>query len=377
MVNPSTEPPKSADSSQLHIHSIESTLKSHPEFDNHEQVVRCDDPVSGLRALIAVHSTRLGPSLGGCRMWHYEKDADAVTDVLRLSRAMSFKHAIAGTGRGGGKAVILTDVSHHKSPELLWAFGRFVESLNGSYITAEDVGMCVDDMLYVHQNTQHVAGLPIEAGGSGDPSPMTAHGVFWGIAAALAWTESRETFSGFDPQIVQGKTVAVQGLGHVGIDLCRQLHGAGAKLLVTDIDQSRVETACRELNAQAVATGEILQAEADVLAPCALGGVLDAKTIEQLRVRIVAGAANNQLATPNDGDLLHRRGILYAPDYVITAGGIINIANERPRYDAVRAKQQTQRIAETVWQIFQQSQKVNLPPSVVAEQLARERLVAS
>lgn len=354
--------------------SLTSSLGSHPEFDDHEEVVQCEDSRTGLRALIAVHSTRLGPSLGGCRMWSYHDEADAMTDVLRLSKAMSYKHAIAGTGRGGGKAVILGDSHKDKTPALMNAFGQFVDSLSGRYITAEDVGMSVDDMLFVKETTQHVSGLPIEHGGSGDPSPMTAYGVYCGIIAALSWIQGQSDADSFDHDVVKNRVVAVQGLGHVGKDLCRQLHESGAKLIVSDVDQQLVEQACDEFNARAVSPQAILTERADVFAPCALGGVLTAASIPRLQARIVAGAANNQLGTPDDGALLHRQQVLYAPDFVINAGGIINIANEQPTYDEPKAKAQTQRISETLWQIFTRSKQLDRPTAEIAEELARERL---
>ncbi len=336
--------------------------------------MQCEDPQTGLRALIAVHSTKLGPSLGGCRRWSYDDVADAITDVLRLSKAMSYKHAIAGTGRGGGKAVILGDSSSDKTPALMKCFGQFVDSLGGRYITAEDVGMSVKDMLFVSETTQHVSGLPIEHGGSGDPSTMTAFGVYCGILAALAWNQGLGKNDSCNRSVVKNRVIAVQGLGHVGMDLCRQLHESGAKLIVTDIDPNRVAQACDQFNATANSPHEILAVPADVFAPCALGCVLTSVSIPQLQAPIVAGAANNQLGADEDGALLHRRNVLYAPDFVINAGGIINIANEQPTYDVDKAKAQTRKISETLWQIFDSSKKLDRPTSAVANELARHRL---
>ncbi len=364
-------------SPSLTIRSIRSTLSGHPEFDDHEDVLFCEDSHSGLRALIAIHSTKLGPSLGGCRMWKYESDEQAITDVLRLSKAMSYKHAIAETGRGGGKAVIIGDSASGKHPALLGAFGRFVDTCDGRYITAEDVGMSADDMLLVREETDHVSGLPFEIGGSGDPSPMTAYGVFCGIVAGLSWHQGREVVDVNDHRIVRHCTVSVQGLGQVGFDLCRQLRAAGAKIFVADVYPDRVQRACDEFSAVAVSPDQIISTEADVFAPCALGGILTGASISQLGARIVAGAANNQLATPHDGQLLFEQGILYAPDFVINAGGVINIANEQPGYDESRAKRQTEKIANNLWQIFVRSKKLNRATSDVAEQLARERLAAA
>ncbi len=375
--NPLDQSTIQSESNGLRIESITESLSTHPEFDGHEEVVQCNDAKTGLRAIVAVHSTRRGPSLGGCRRWQYEDDKLAITDVLRLSKAMSYKHAIAGTPRGGGKAVILSDSRAAKTPNLLRSFGRFVDSLEGRYITAEDVGISCDDMLYVREQTEFVSGLPNNLGGSGDPSPMTAYGVFCGVLAALAWQNGLEQADPCNHEVFKDRTIAVQGLGHVGFDLCRQLHAAGAKLIVADVNMVPVEAACKELAAVSCSTDEIATAEADVYAPCALGNVLNADSIQKLRAKIVAGAANNQLGTPEDGTALHKRGILYAPDFVINAGGIINIANEQPSYNRERARNQTEKIAETLWQILTRSKQLDQPTSVVAEQLGRQRLAQS
>lgn len=287
---------------------------------------------------------------------------------------MSYKHAIAGTGRGGGKAVILADSSSDKTPALMRAFGRFVDSVGGRYITAEDVGTSVQDMLFVRETTQYVSGLPIEHGGSGDPSPMTAYGVYCGIVAALAWTGGLGEGEARNPAMVKDRVIAVQGLGHVGKDLCRQLHDSGAKLIVADIHPHLVEQACDEFNATASSPQEILTVPADVLAPCALGAVLTSASIPQLGASIVAGAANNQLGEDQDGALLHQHNVLYAPDFVINAGGIINIANEQPTYDRERARAKTANIAETLWQIFSRSKELDRPASSVADEFARQRI---
>ncbi len=361
---------------RLTIQSLTESLGAHPDFDEHEDVALCEDPQTGLRALIAVHSTKLGQSLGGCRRWSYDDTAEAITDVLRLSKAMSYKHAIAGTARGGGKAVILADAAAEKTPELMRTFGRFVDSLSGRYITAEDVGTSVEDMLFVRETTQHVSGLPVEHGGSGDPSPMTAYGVYCGILAALAWQAGLAEDDACNDSVVNNRVVAVQGLGQVGMDLCRQLHGSGARLIVADVHTDRVGQACDEFNATATSPQEILSAPADVFAPCALGAVLSSDSIPQLQATIVAGAANNQLREDQDGALLHRHNVLYAPDFVINAGGIINIANEQPAYDRDKAKSQTRKISGTLWQIFKRSRELDQPTSAVANELARQRLAS-
>lgn len=356
------------------IESLNASLSSHPEYDNHEEVLFCEDSETGLQALIAVHSTTLGPSLGGSRYWHYSNRDEAVTDVLRLSKGMSYKHAIAGTKMGGGKAVIIKNSEVPKTSELMQAFGRFVNSLEGRYITAEDVGTSVEDMLSVQQETAHVSGLPIRHGGSGDPSPMTAYGTFCGILASLAWHHGLDANHACDPSVLKERVIAVQGLGHVGMDLCKQLHENGAKLIVADVNTERVKEACQDFDAVACEPNEIAFTKADLFAPCALGGTLNADSIPRLGAPIVAGAANNQLHNENDGMLMHQKGLLYAPDFVINAGGIINIAHEKPEYSVEQARTQTREISNTLWQIFARSRSENHPTSVVADELARQKL---
>ena len=287
----------------------------HPEFDQHESLHYVQDADSGLKAIIAIHSTALGPAAGGCRRWQYASDADALTDALRLSRGMTYKNAVAGLKFGGGKSVILASDAAPKSPQLFRAFGRAVESLHGKYVTAEDVGCSVEDMRYVNEETGYVSGLPKSGqNAGGDPSPLTALGVFYGIESAV------KARLGMDS--LRGVRVAVQGVGHVGLNLCRLLHAAGAILVVADVDRNNLQAARDELPVAVVAPAELLYADVDVLAPCALGNILTSHTIPRLRAKIVAGAANNQLATEADGALLTDRDILYAPDYVINAGGI-------------------------------------------------------
>ncbi len=339
---------------------------SAPEFDDHEQVVFCHDRATGLKAIIAVHDTTLGPALGGCRMWPYVSEEDALTDVLRLSRAMTYKHALAATGQGGGKAVIIGDPKRDKTPALLHAFGRFVDSLSGRYIAAEDVGTSPDDMAHVRQATPHVAGL---AQGSGDPSPVTAYGVFCGIRAAVRHKLERDD--------LVGVRVAVQGLGHVGFALCGYLHEAGARLYVADIDAEAVERAANAYAAASVRCEEILGLAVDVIAPCALGGVLNGESIPRVRASIVAGAANNQLACEDDGRALRARGILYAPDYAINAGGVINITFEGERYDHDAAMRRTAEIYDTMLEIFRRADAEALPTNVVADRMALERIEAA
>jgi len=317
-----------------------------PDFDVHEGVHFFSDKASGLRAVIAIHSTHLGPAAGGTRFWHYADTNDAVTDALRLSRGMSFKNAMAGLPVGGGKGVILADTARTKTPEMLAAFGRAIESLGGRYVTAEDVGMGEADLVAIGKETRHVSGLPVGEGhAGGDPGPSTAMGVFLGVKAAIRRALGKDSAAGVH--------VAIQGVGSVGGGLARLLAGEGARLTLADVDQARAATLAAELGGSVVDAAQILSVEADVVSPCALGAVLTADSIAALRAPIVAGGANNQLAVPEDGDRLHARGILYAPDYVINAGGIINVTLEylgqgdRAEVQA-RLKQIPGRL-ETIW----------------------------
>jgi leucine dehydrogenase len=338
------------------------------EFDAHEQVVFGHDAATGLKAIIAIHSTTLGPAAGGCRMWPYASTAEAVADVLRLSRGMSYKNAMAGLKFGGGKAVIIADAKKSKSPELLEAFGRFVDSLGGRYVTAEDVGTTTADMASVARATRYVAGLgraPGEAGG--DPGPKTALGVYLGLKAAVKFRLGRDELSGL--------SVAVQGVGGVGYHLCRMLSAAGARLFVADVRPGAVQRVVDEFKATAVPVEDILGTDVDVLAPCALGAVLNAASIPRLRALVVAGAANNQLAQGQDGGALSAAGILYAPDYVINAGGIISVAREY--YGGATEAQvieDIQGIPQRLTEIFERARRENRTTAAVADQMARERL---
>jgi len=293
----------------------------HPEFDQHESVHFIEDAATGLQAIIAIHSTALGPAAGGCRRWQYVDSDAALTDALRLSRGMTYKNAIAGLRFGGGKSVILGNDAAPKSPELFRAFGRAVELLSGRYVTAEDVGCSVDDMRSVNEETDYVSGLPKSGNtAGGDPSPMTALGVFLGIRAAVQARLGRDS--------LEDVSVAVQGVGNVGLNLCRLLHEAGARLVVADVNRHNLKIARDELPLTEVAPNALLFSNVDVLAPCALGNVLTAQTIPNIQAKVIAGAANNQLSTDQDGTRLTMREILYAPDYVINAGGIINVQHE-------------------------------------------------
>src|SRR6202040_396667 len=338
------------------------------EFDGHEVVVFSHDANTGLRAIVAVHSTALGPAAGGCRMWPYASTTAAVVDVLRLSRGMSYKNAMASLPFGGGKAVIIGDARKAKTPELFEAFGRFVASLGGRYVTAEDVGTTMTDMASVARVTRHVAGLghaPGEAGG--DPGPKTALGVYLGIKAAVRFRLGRQN--------LQDLTVAVQGAGGVGYHLCGMLAAEGAQLRVADVRPAAVQRVCEEFRARAVPVEDLLAADVDVLAPCALGAVLNAQSIPRLRARIIAGAANNQLAQGQDGLSLRAAGILYAPDYVINAGGIISVSRE---YHGGGTQEQVmadiQGIPTRLTEIFERARRENRTTNAVADQMARELL---
>jgi leucine dehydrogenase len=329
----------------------------------HEQVVFCYEPAAGYRGIIAIHNTTLGPALGGTRFWNYENDADALTDVLRLSRGMTYKAAVAGLNLGGGKAVIIGDPKVKRREMIFRAHGRFVESLKGRYITAEDVGTNVEDMDYVHMETEYVTGL---LGRSGDPSPVTAYGTYRGIKAA-----AKARYGSAD---LTGKTVAVQGVGHVGYYLCEDLHADGASLLVTDIDPERVRRAVEDFGARAVETDAIYEVEADIFAPCALGAVVNDETLPKFRFDIIAGAANNQLEDERHGHQLMERDILYAPDYVINAGGLINVYGELNGWTAERSKRKAGEIYETLDQLFELAREHGLPTSEAADRLAERRI---
>ncbi len=341
----------------------------HPEFDQHESIHYVHDTATGLRAIICIHSTALGPAAGGCRHWQYASDETALTDVLRLSRGMTYKNAIAGLHFGGGKSVILANDATPKTPEMMRAFGRAVESLGGRYITAEDVGCSVDDMRNVNQETSYVSGLTKSGDGAGgDPSPMTALGVFLGIQTAVN--------ARLDSDSLQDINVAIQGVGKVGLNLCRLLNDAGARLTVADVNRDHLQQARDEFPVTEVAPTEILFSDVDVLAPCALGGILTAQTIPKIRATIIAGAANNQLSTEEDGARLAEREILYAPDYVINAGGIVNVAAEyfgNSSEEQVRAE--IGQIPTRLDTIFAESKATQEPTNRIADGIAR-RIVA-
>ncbi len=346
-------------------------VRDDPAFDNHERVLFCHDEATGLNAIIAIHSTALGPAAGGCRLWNYESDDAALHDVLRLSQGMSYKNAMADLKFGGGKAVIIKTPDFDGSEALYERFGEFVEELNGEYITAEDVGMSVPIMEIVARRTSHVTGLPRTDGNAGgDPSPKTAFGVFRGIEAAVQFK--------LDLADISGLTVAVQGVGNVGYHLCRNLAAVGAKLIVADIDEGRVKKVCDEFSATAAPLDEILSQDADVLAPCALGAILSEQSIPTIKASIVAGGANNQLETDEDGQRLSDAGILYAPDYVINGGGIINVACEYSGdVDDAEVDVLVAAIGPHLTRIFEEAAASGKPTNVIADAHARKIIAAA
>ena len=342
------------------------TVFSNPAFDDHERVLFCRDQAAGLCAIIAIHSTALGPAAGGTRVWTYASDDDALYDVLRLSQGMSYKNAMAGLRFGGGKAVIMKTADFEARDALFERFGEFVETLGGDYITAEDVGMSEKIMEMVARGTRYVSGLPLKSGkAGGDPSPKTAWGLYCAIEAAAK--------AGLGRDSLDGLRVGVQGVGNVGYYLCKRLHAAGATLLVSDLDEDRVERACTEFGSERVSSAEILHADVDVLSPCALGSVFNEATIPGIRARIIAGGANNQLCSPEDGRRLADAGILYAPDYVINAGGVISITSEYlGEIDDAAVMDLIAQIGPRLAGIFEEAGRTGEPTSVIADRQARK-----
>ncbi|WP_240378081.1 Glu/Leu/Phe/Val family dehydrogenase [Bacillus piscicola] len=336
------------------------------ETDNYEQLVVCQDKHSGLKAIIAIHDTTLGPALGGARMWNYESEEAAFEDALRLAKGMTYKNAAAGLNLGGGKAVIIGNPRQDKSEALFRAFGRYIQSLNGRYITAEDVGTAEADMDMIHTETDYVTGMTPQAGESGDPSPMTALGIYCGMKAA-----AKEAFGTED---LSGKKIAIQGVGSVSYQLCEYLYEDGASLVVTDIHKPSADRAVREFRAEAVDPADIYDVECDIFSPCALGSVLNNDTIKKLKAKVVAGSANNQLATDEDGNSLYQRGIVYAPDYIINAGGVINIAEGLVGYNKDRAANKIRAIFDNVQKVLEISKRDNIPTNQAADRLAEERI---
>jgi len=333
---------------------------------DHEQIIYCHDKEIGLKAIIAIHNTALGPALGGTRMWPYANEEEALVDVLRLSRGMTYKAAAAGLNLGGGKAVIIGDPKKQKTEALFRAFGRYVNSLNGRYITAEDVGTTVKDMEYVFMETPWVTGIPKAFGGSGDPSPYTAHGVLMAIKASVKEKLGADS--------LQGLRVAVQGLGNVGYHLVEYLAKERAMITVTDIDAEKVQAVVNRFQAKAVAPDEIVSVDCDVFAPCALGAVVNDQTIQKFKCKVIAGGANNQLAEPRHGHMLRELGILYAPDYVANAGGLMNVFVELEGYSPDRALDKTTQVYENLMRVFAIAKTEGISTHIAADRLAEERV---
>ncbi len=340
-------------------------FKAMEEYD-YEELHFVQDKESGLKAIIAIHDTTLGPALGGLRMWTYETEEKAIQDALRLARGMTYKNAAAGLNLGGGKAVLIGDPRKDKSEEKFRAFGRYVQGLNGRYITAEDVGTTEEDMDIIHEETDFVTGISPVFGSSGNPSPVTAYGVYRGMKAAV------KEYYGDDS--LEGKTVAIQGFGNVAEHLAGYLVEEGAHLIVTDIHKEPVKRAVEKYGAKAVDPDDIYQVDCDIFSPCALGGVINDETIPQLKAKVIAGSANNQLRENRHGDMLYELGIVYAPDYVINAGGVINVADELLGYNRERAMKKVEQIYHNLEKVFAISKRDRIPTYLAADRMAEERI---
>lgn len=336
-------------------------------FDNHEQIVFCNDKDTGLKAIIGIHNTVLGPALGGTRMWKYENEWEALNDVLRLSRGMTYKSAISGLNLGGGKAVIIGDSKIDKTPEMITKFGEYVNSLSGRYITAEDVGTTTEDMDRINDVTKFVTGISESRGGSGNPSPVTAYGVYMGMKAAAKQKFGSDNLS--------GKKIMVQGIGHVGETLVKYLTEEGAVVQIADLSQSRMEEVAKKYNATIFTGSDLYSADVDIYAPCALGATVNDETIYKIKAKVIAGAANNQLANEViHGKILQERGILYAPDFLINAGGIINVYGEIVKYDKAEAMRRTENIYNTTLDIFHLAETSGLTTYQAALAMAEKRI---
>lgn len=333
---------------------------------DYEQLLFCQDVQSGLKAIIAIHDTTLGPALGGTRMWTYHSEEEAVEDALRLAKGMTYKNAAAGLNLGGGKTVIIGDPRKDKNEEMFRAFGRFIQGLNGRYITAEDVGTTVEDMDVIHEETDFVTGISPAYGSSGNPSPVTALGVYKGMKAAAK--------AAFGSDSLEGKKVAVQGVGNVAYHLCRHLHEEGALLIVTDIHKDSVRKAVEAYGATAVDPSDIYGIDCDIYSPCALGAVINDETIPKLRAKVIAGAANNQLKESRHGEMIHDLGIVYAPDYVINAGGVINVADELYGYNSERALRKVEGVYQNIEKVLEIAARDNIPTYKAANRMAEERI---
>ena len=335
-------------------------------FDNHEQIVFCNDKDTGLKAIIGIHNTTLGPALGGTRMWKYNNEWEALNDVLRLSRGMSYKSAITGLNLGGGKAVIIGDSKLDKTPELILKFGEYVNSLSGRYITAEDVGTTTEDMDLIRTVTPYVTGISESKGGSGNPSPVTAYGVFMGMKAAAKYKFGTDNLS--------GKRVLVQGIGHVGETLVDYLTKEGALVQITDINKGRLEEVKTKFGATIYKGEDLYTADVDIYAPCALGATLNDATVNKIKAKVIAGAANNQLENDTHGQILKDRGIAYAPDFLINAGGIINVYGEIAGYDSAEAMKRTENIYNTTLEIFSFADQNKITTQQAAMLIAQQRI---
>lgn len=356
-----------AESLELNINKNKTDVLKNMSEMEHEQVVFCQDKATGLRAIIAIHNTVLGPSLGGTRMWNYQNEAEALNDVLRLSRGMTYKASISGLNLGGGKAVIIGDSYKDKSEALFRRFGRFVDSLGGKYITAEDVGISPLDMEYVHMETKHVSGLPISMGGSGDPSPVTAYGVYVGMKACAKYK--------FGNDSLKGKKVVVQGVGHVGEFLVGHLTKEGAIVTITDINEDRLKSVSEKYKVNVVLGDDVYDIDMDIYAPCALGATINDNTLPRLKCAIIAGAANNQLEDESrHGNELMRKGLIYAPDFLINAGGLISVNSEVYKLSQERTMELTEKIYDSVTNILELSDKNKIPTVAAALELAKNRI---
>jgi leucine dehydrogenase len=338
------------------------------EENDHEQVVFCSNKEAGLKAIIAIHNTTLGPALGGTRMWIYKSDEDALKDVLRLSRGMTYKASVSGLNLGGGKAVIIGDSSSQKNELLFRTFGKFVEGLAGRYITAEDVGTSVKDMEYVRMETKYVTGISKALGGSGDPSPVTAYGVYVGMKACAKFKWGNDSLN--------GKTVGVQGAGQVARFLCEHLYNEGANIILTDINEDKVKKVMETVKAKVVSHEEIYDVEMDIFSPNALGAIINDDSLSRIKAEIIAGGANNQLENEKvHGPKLIEKGFLYAPDYVINAGGLINVANELEGYRQDRALKQAEGIYEVISKVLEIADREKIPTYEASNKIAEERLL--
>lgn len=336
---------------------------------NHEQVVFCNDKATGLKAIIAIHNTTLGPALGGTRMWNYNSEAEALKDVLRLSRGMTYKAAISGLNLGGGKAVIIGDSRKDKSEALFRRFGKFVDSLGGKYITAEDVGITTKEMEYVHMETDHVTGIPESMGGSGDPSPITAHGVYMGMKACVKERYGNDS--------LKGKKIAIQGVGHVGEYLIEYVSKEGAKVYINDIDEEKLAYVAKKYGAEVVMGDAIYDVDMDIYAPCALGATINDNTLPRLKCSIIAGSANNQFEDEDiHGKIVKEKGIIYAPDFLINAGGLINVNSEVEGYSRDKGFEMASEIYTTTLNIIKKAKEEDIPTYLAANKLAEERIAA-